>query len=81
MQQIILDRRPAVEAALGKKRSALYQDISAGLMTPPVQIGYRAVAWPRHEHQAIAAARVAGKTTDELRALVAQLVAQRAKAA
>lgn len=77
MQQIILDRRPAVEAALGKKRSALYADVSAGLLTPPVPIGARSVAWPRHEHQAIAAARVAGKSAEEIRELVRKLVAER----
>lgn len=78
--QLILDRRPAVEAALGKKRTALYNDIAAGLLTPPIAIGTRAVAWPRHEHQAVAAARVAGKTNDEIRELVRNLVTDRAKA-
>lgn len=78
--QIILDRRPAVEAALGKKRSALYADVESGLLPPPVPIGARAVAWPRHEIQSIVAARIAGKSIDEIRELVRKLVADRTTA-
>jgi prophage regulatory protein len=76
-QQIVFDRRPVVESTLGKKRSALYEDISCGLMTPAVPIGRRAVAWPRHETQAVAEARLAGKSEQEIRDLVKSLVAAR----
>lgn len=75
--ELILDRRPAVEAASGKRRSQLYADVAAGTFPPPVKIGTRASAWVRHEYQRILAARVAGKTDDEIKALVAELVAQR----
>jgi prophage regulatory protein len=75
--EIILDRRPAVERACGRKRSALYKDISAGLFPPPIRIGARAVAWARHELQAVAAARLAGQSDDEIRDLVRKLVGAR----
>lgn len=75
--EITLDRRPAVEAASGKRRSQLYADVTAGLFPPPVKIGPRAAAWVRSEYQQVLAARVAGKSDDQIRELVAALVAQR----
>lgn len=77
MLNIIFDRKSAAQESSGKKDSAFYQDIADGLFVPGVKIGRRAVAWARHEHQAIAAARLAGKTDDEIRALVKKLVAAR----
>lgn len=74
---ISLDRRPAVEAATGRSCSSLYLDMSRGLFPPPVRIGARAVAWPRHEYQRVVAARVAGKGDEEIKALVRELVASR----
>jgi prophage regulatory protein len=78
---IIMDRLPVVEVALGKSRSTIYADVDAGLLTPSVQIGKRAVAWPRHEHQAVAAARIMGKSDEEIRELVRKLVADRSAVA
>ena len=78
--KLILDPRPVVEAALGIKHSQLYRDISNdGLMTKPVKLG-RSSRWPRHEHQAIAAARIAGQSDDEIRILVQSLHAARGAA-
>ncbi|HUW37548.1 MAG TPA: AlpA family phage regulatory protein [Rhodocyclaceae bacterium] len=74
---ITLDRRPAVEAATGKRRSAIYLDVSRGVFPPPIRIGARAVAWPRHEYQQVVAARVAGRGDDDIRELVNRLVAAR----
>jgi prophage regulatory protein len=47
------------------------------LFTSPVQIGARAVGWPDSELEALNAARIAGKTDDEIRALVVKLEAAR----
>jgi prophage regulatory protein len=47
----------------------------------PVSIGGRSVAWPEQELQAVNRARVAGKSDDEIRALVRQLEADRTRAA
>jgi prophage regulatory protein len=52
-------------------------DIQQGLFTPPVPIGARAVGWPAAELAMLNAARIAGKTDDEIRALVAKLEAAR----
>ena len=65
----------------GTSRSTHYAEIAAGLWTPGVRLGRRAVGWPRHESDAILAARVAGKSEPEIRELVSRLAASRANAA
>lgn len=67
--------------ARGRARSTHYLDIQQGLFTQPVLIGLRAVGWPASEVAALNAARIAGKTDDEIRALVIQLEAARKIAA
>ncbi|RZL65995.1 MAG: transcriptional regulator [Variovorax sp.] len=69
---------PDVLDATKTKKSKLYADIQAGLYTRPVKIGPRASRWPRSEVAALNAARIAGKSNDEIRALVLQLMAARA---
>jgi prophage regulatory protein len=51
--------------------------INQGLMTPPVLVGARRVAWPEYEIDEILKARIAGKSDFEIKALVTKLVAQR----
>lgn len=58
-------------------RSGHYNDVDAGLFTKPVKIGARAVGWPASEVAALNAARIAGKPSDEIRALVRKLMADR----
>ena len=67
----------AIEA-YGKKRTAFYSDVAAGLLPPLVKLGPRASAIPEHELDAVLSARAAGKSPDEIRALVSVLVARRA---
>jgi prophage regulatory protein len=43
------------------------------LWTKPVRLGPRCVGWPEHETAALNAARIAGKTDNEIRALVVKL--------
>lgn len=74
-------RLPSILRERGRSRSAHYMDIQQGLFTPPVPIGARAVGWPADELAALNAARIAGKSDDEIRALVAKLVAARRVAA
>ncbi|WP_161866811.1 helix-turn-helix transcriptional regulator [Pseudomonas yangonensis] len=76
MQSLL--RLPAVMNATGLTRSTLYLRIKQRLMTPPVKLGERVAAWPADEVEAINAARIAGKTTEEIRELVTQLEQQRA---
>lgn len=70
-------RLPAVLRERGRSRSAHYLDIQQGLFTLPVAIGARAVGWPADELAALNAARIAGKSDSEIRALVAKLQAAR----
>jgi prophage regulatory protein len=70
-------RRKQVQAESGYSRSTIYLRISQGLWPRPVSLGPRAVGWPASEVSAINAARIAGKSDDEIRALVASLEQKR----
>ena len=74
---LVFERIPATLSRTGKSHSAFYRAISEGLFTPPVKIGAKSAAHPRHEVDAIMAAELNGATPDELKALVTQLMAQR----
>lgn len=74
-------RLPAVKAQSGLSRSTIYLRISQGLWPRPVSLGARAVGWPAHEAEALNAARIAGKSNDEVRALVVILESARKQAA
>ncbi len=73
----IILRLPEVLRRRGRSRTSHQEDIAKGLFTHPVLIGSRSVGWPEHEVQAINAARIAGKTVEEIKALVANLEAAR----
>ncbi|HVW64736.1 MAG TPA: hypothetical protein VHB01_06945 [Nitrosospira sp.] len=68
---------PAVHKRRGKGRSAHYDDIKKGLFIEPVAIGLRSRATPDYEVDTLIAAKIAGKTDDEIRALVIKLRAAR----
>lgn len=70
-------RPKAVAGRFGICAALLYRWASSGLMPPPIKLGPRASAWPDAEIDAIAAARISGASTDEIRALVLELVAAR----
>lgn len=74
-------RLPAVKSESGLSRSTIYLRIAQGLWTKPVSLGARAVGWPSNEVAAINAARIAGKSDEEIRALVVKLEAARKAAA
>ncbi len=48
---------------------------------PRQYLGWWAVGWPAHEAEALNAARIAGKSNDEVRALVVALETARKQAA
>jgi len=73
-------RRQQAEAASGYSRSTIYLRISQGLWTKPIALGARAVGWPASEVEALNAARIAGASEAEIRALVAKLHANRCTA-
>lgn len=73
-------RLPEAKRLTGHRSDAsIYGRIRTGEFTKPVNIGMRAVGWPSNEVEAIVAATIAGHTTDQIKALVKQLHADRAK--
>ncbi len=70
-------RLPAVLKARGRSRSSHYADIKQGLFTRQVNLGVHCVGWPEHEVMVLNAARIAGRTEQEIRSLVQHLEARR----
>lgn len=63
-------RLPKVLAMSGCSRSYIYQLINEGLWPKSVRIGVRAVGWPESEVAAVCAARIAGKSNEEIQRLI-----------
>jgi len=76
MQTTIL-RLPTVKSRTGLSRSTIYLRIKQGLFSAPVSLGARAVGWPSTDIDALNNARIAGKSEDEIRALVIDLEKER----
>lgn len=78
MQSKTLSLTPFIRGAerAGAKRTLAYEWISAGLIPPPIHVGVRAYL-AAHEVDAVVAARLAGKSDDEIKAVVRLLVEQR----
>ncbi len=71
-------RLPAVKAETGQRSdTSIYNAIRAGLFTTPVRIGVRSVGRPQREVDSIIAARIAGKSDNDVRELVKRLHAER----
>ncbi len=70
-------RLKSVKFESGYSRSMIYLLIKQGLFIKPVRLGQRAVGWPSSEVQALNAARIAGKSDEEIRSLVVNLEAAR----
>lgn len=70
-------RLPQVKAKTGLARSTIYAQEDDGTFPPSFSLGPRAVGWLEDEVDAVILARVAGATTSEIKALVAELVAVR----
>ena len=72
--------RPAeMQKHTGCAHSTTYADVKAGLLPPPVKLGRRSSGWIAREVAAVQQARIAGKTEDEIRELVSQLLTQRCR--
>lgn len=71
-------RMRAVLDARGIEKSQQYLDVQNGLFTPPIKLGAKAIGWPQSEVATLNAARIAGKSNDQIRLLVQQLIAARA---
>jgi len=73
-----LVRIRGVLARTGWGRSTLYNRINEGLFSKPIKVGARASAWPQTHIEVLNAARIEGKSNDEIRALVDEIEAARA---
>lgn len=76
MSQTIL-RFPDVISKTGCPRSTVYLRIKQGLFPKPVILGPRSVGWPAGDIAALNAARIAGKSDEEIRQLVERIQAGR----
>jgi prophage regulatory protein len=70
-------RPSAVMAASGYSKSTLYALVARGLWTKPIKLGKHASGWPDYECDIQTAARISGKSEEEIRELVHRLHAER----
>lgn len=66
-------RLPDVKSRTGLSRSTIYLQVHQGRFPSPVNLGLRAVGWVESEVATWLATRIAGKTDDEVRQLVATM--------
>lgn len=76
-QPIRIERKPAVLNRTGMSHATLYRRISEGLFPPGITLGNRSVGWLAHEVDTMLKAFAAGKTTEELQAVVKALIEKR----
>ncbi|GAB1379755.1 helix-turn-helix transcriptional regulator [Pararhodobacter aggregans] len=74
-------RTPDVCAVTGMARPTLYEAMAKGLFPRPIKLGANSSAWGAAEVNAWCAARLAGKSEDDLRALVVELTEARKRLA
>jgi len=70
-------RLPDVRRKTGLGRSTILAQVAVGLLPPPIRLGARAVGWVEQEIDAVLKARIAGAGADQVKGLVAELVAAR----
>lgn len=75
MRKII--RPGSAMGRLGIRKSAFYNWVQKGLLPPPFKLGKRAAGWLEEEIEEIVALMVAGRTEEEIRARVKELVLKR----
>ena len=72
-----LIKQPEVLTITCSSKSKHHTDILDELMPPSISTGDRSVAYVKYEVLAVVAARVQGRSKDEIRLLVKELVVQR----
>lgn len=70
-------RLPQVMDAMGLRATSVYARVKMELLTPPIKLTPRSSAWPESEIAAVNSALIAGKSDDQIRRLVKDLVAAR----
>ena len=66
-------RFPDLRKSYGLARGTAYEGIYRGTFPRPVKISTRSVGFLKHEVETVLQARIAGKTDDQIRALVAKI--------
>jgi len=61
----------------GVGKTTLYNRIKDGLFPTSIPLNGRIVGWPSYEVDALLSATIAGKSNDEIKSLVSELIAQR----
>lgn len=74
---LIIERKNEVLRRLPLSSSTFYTKILQGMWCPPISLGERAKGYLKHETDAVLAAMCAGNSPDEIKELVACLVAER----
>tara|TARA_B110000438_G_C15814928_1_gene651505 strand:+ start:183 stop:605 length:423 start_codon:yes stop_codon:yes gene_type:complete len=77
LSELKLIKKTEVLALVGFSKSTLHVRINNGLMPPSVPLGERAVAFVQHEIQVVLAAQVAGRSDEDIKQLVIDLVTLR----
>lgn len=81
MSKIKILRWPEAIKKLGISESGYRNGIADGTLPKPIQLGARAVGIPEHEIDQVLTARIAGFPADQIRKLVENIHADRARAA
>lgn len=77
LSEIRCIRLPELTALLGIGKSSVYLLVANGLLPPPIHISTRCSTWPLGEIRAVVGARAAGKSDDEVRLVVRNIMASR----
>ena len=77
MNSLRLIKLSRVQDLTALQTTSVYAMVKSGLLTPPIKLTQRASAWVESEVLAINAARIAGKSDEEIRNLVRQLISAR----
>ncbi|PKG81024.1 hypothetical protein CXF85_19875 [Colwellia sp. 75C3] len=77
MNNLQLLRSKATAEKLGISKATLYKRIQAGLIPAGVKIALQTTVWSSVELDAVIHAIMAGKSDDEMKAIVKLLVAER----
>lgn len=63
--------------AMGRSYSSIDNDVIAKRLPPPIKLGGKLKSWPKHEVDVLIAARMAGKSNEEIKELVISLITAR----
>ncbi len=80
MRLLRLQGPDGVCARLGHRPTTVYARVGDGTLPPPIKVGRNSV-WVDYEIDAVVSAIIAGRTDEEICALVQALVGQRSAAA